>query len=116
VSGKYLWRHRRQSDASGPDAGRSFQQTAENLSRAAHLRVSNETLRQLSEQEAKAVLKAQQQGILGPGQSRLAPLLDDSRSHNELAPPGFLARHFWSGSLQSHRSAAYDDRRDELPC
>lgn len=45
----------------------SFQQTAENLSRAAHLTVSKETLRQLIEQEGKAVLKAQQRGTLSPG-------------------------------------------------
>lgn len=44
----------------------SFQQTAENLARAAHVLVSKETLRELIEQEGKAVLKAQQRGELGP--------------------------------------------------
>jgi hypothetical protein len=44
----------------------SFQQTAENLARAAHLTVSKETLRQLIEGEGKAVLKAQQRGELAP--------------------------------------------------
>jgi hypothetical protein len=42
----------------------SFAQTAENLARAAHLTVSKETLRQLIEEEGKAVLKAQQRGEL----------------------------------------------------
>jgi hypothetical protein len=44
----------------------SFQQTAENLARAAHLTVSKETLRQLIEQEGQAVLKKQQRGELAP--------------------------------------------------
>lgn len=44
----------------------SFRQTAENLARAAHLVVSKETLRQLIEQEGKAVLDAQRRGVLAP--------------------------------------------------
>lgn len=44
----------------------SFQQTAANLARAAHLTVSKETLRKLIEEEGKAVLKAQQRGELAP--------------------------------------------------
>jgi hypothetical protein len=44
----------------------SFQQTAENLARAAHLNVSKETLRKLIEEEGRAVLKAQQRGELAP--------------------------------------------------
>ncbi|MGH6793661.1 MAG: hypothetical protein ACREDH_00280, partial [Methylocella sp.] len=40
----------------------SFQQTAENLARAAHLSVSKETLRQLIEREGQAVLQAQRHG------------------------------------------------------
>jgi hypothetical protein len=44
----------------------SFQQTAENLARAAHLSISKETLRQLIEGEGKAVLKVQQRGELAP--------------------------------------------------
>lgn len=47
-------------------ASTSFAQTAENLARAAHLTVSKETLRQLIEEEGKAVLKAQQRGELTP--------------------------------------------------
>jgi hypothetical protein len=47
-------------------ASASFQQTAENLARAAHLTVSKETLRQLIEQEGQAVLKQQQRGELLP--------------------------------------------------
>ena len=44
----------------------SFQQTADNLARAAHLKVSKETLRQLIEQEGRAVLEAQRRGELSP--------------------------------------------------
>jgi hypothetical protein len=44
----------------------SFRMTADNLSRAAHLEVSHETLRQLIESEGKSVQKAQQQGTLSP--------------------------------------------------
>lgn len=44
----------------------SFQQTADNLARAAHLTVSKETLRQLIEQEGRSVLEAQRRGLLGP--------------------------------------------------
>jgi hypothetical protein len=47
-------------------ASASFQQTAENLARAAHLTVSKETLRQLIEHEGQAVLKQQQRGELLP--------------------------------------------------
>jgi hypothetical protein len=45
----------------------SFQQTADNLARAAHLVVSKETLRQLVEQEGRSVLAAQRRGQLAPG-------------------------------------------------
>ncbi|HET6878636.1 MAG TPA: hypothetical protein VFI31_00595 [Pirellulales bacterium] len=44
----------------------SFQQTAENLKRAAHLEVSKETLRQLIEQEGRKVFEAQRRGELAP--------------------------------------------------
>ena len=44
----------------------SFQQTAENLKRAAHLEVSKETLRQLIEQEGRKVCEAQRRGELAP--------------------------------------------------
>ena len=44
----------------------SFQQTADNLARAAHLSVSKETLRQIIEQEGRGVLEAQRRGLLGP--------------------------------------------------
>jgi uncharacterized protein UPF0236 len=44
----------------------SFRQTAENLARAAHLEISKETLRQLVEQEGRAVLEAQRRGELAP--------------------------------------------------
>lgn len=44
----------------------SFQQTADHLARAAHLEVSKETLRQLIEQEGRAVLEAQRRGELSP--------------------------------------------------
>jgi hypothetical protein len=47
-------------------ASTSFQQTAENLARTAHLTVGKETLRQLIEQEGQAVLKRQQRGELTP--------------------------------------------------
>lgn len=44
----------------------SFQQTADNLARAAHLEASKETLRQLIEQEGRTVLEAQRRGELSP--------------------------------------------------
>jgi hypothetical protein len=44
----------------------SFQQTANNLARAAHLVVSKETLRQLIEQEGRSVVEAQRRGLLAP--------------------------------------------------
>jgi hypothetical protein len=44
----------------------SFEQTAENLVRAAHLDVCKETLRQLIEQEGRHVLEAQHRGELAP--------------------------------------------------
>jgi len=47
-------------------ASSSFQQTAENLARTAHLAVGKETLRQLIEQEGQAVLKRQRRGELSP--------------------------------------------------
>lgn len=42
----------------------SFRQTADNLARAAHLEASKETLRQLIEQEGRAVLQAHRRGEL----------------------------------------------------
>jgi len=47
-------------------ASTSFQQTAANLARTAHLTVGKETLRQLIEQEGRAVLQRQQRGELSP--------------------------------------------------
>lgn len=44
----------------------SFQQTAENLARTAHLDASKETLRQLIEQEGRSVIEAQRRGLLAP--------------------------------------------------
>jgi hypothetical protein len=44
----------------------SFQKTAENLTRAAHLAISKEALRQLIEAEGKAVQRALQRGELEP--------------------------------------------------
>jgi hypothetical protein len=44
----------------------SFQQTADHLARAAHIEVSKETLRQLIEQEGRAVIEAQRRGELSP--------------------------------------------------
>jgi hypothetical protein len=44
----------------------SFEKTAENLARAAHLSISKEALRQLIEGEGKVVLRALQRGVLEP--------------------------------------------------
>lgn len=44
----------------------SFQQTADNLARTAHLEASKETLRQLIESEGRRVIEAQRRGLLAP--------------------------------------------------
>jgi hypothetical protein len=44
----------------------SFQQTADNLARTAHLEASKETLRQLVESEGRCVIEAQRRGLLAP--------------------------------------------------
>jgi hypothetical protein len=44
----------------------SFEQTAENLNRTAHLEASKETLRQLIESEGRRVVEAQRRGQLAP--------------------------------------------------
>jgi hypothetical protein len=48
-------------------SARSFDKAAENLGRAAQVRISGEFLRQVVEAEGKAVLKAEQTGELVPG-------------------------------------------------
>jgi hypothetical protein len=58
---------------------RSFQKAADNLTRAAQIRLSDELLRQLVETEGQAVLKAQQRGALVLPWSATACVLKDAQ-------------------------------------
>jgi hypothetical protein len=89
----------------------SFQQTAENLSRAAHLTVSKETLRQLIEQEGKAVLKAQQRGTLGPGWQAQDCRTEGGKTRVYLGSDGVMVPLVTDAEKQKRRTKIKEQRK-----
>jgi hypothetical protein len=89
----------------------SFQQTAENLARAAHLTVSKETLRQLIEGEGKAVLKAQQRGALGPDWQATDCLAANGKTRVYLGCDGVLVPLITDTEKQQRRTRVKEKRK-----
>lgn len=89
----------------------SFQQTAENLARAAHLTVSKETLRQLIEGEGKAVLKAQQRGELAPDWQASQCRTASGRSRAYLGSDGVMVPLVTDAEKQKRRTKVKEKRK-----
>jgi hypothetical protein len=82
----------------------SFQQTAENLARAAHLNVSKETLRKLIEEEGRAVLKAQQRGELAPDWEASECRAENGKSRVYLGSDGVMVPLVTDAEKQKRRA------------
>jgi hypothetical protein len=89
----------------------SFQQTAENLARAAHLTVSKETLRQLIEQEGQAVLKKQQRGELAPPWQASDCLTSSNKTRVYLGCDGVLVPLVTDSEKQQRRAKVKQKRK-----
>jgi hypothetical protein len=89
----------------------SFQQTAENLARAAHLSVSKETLRCLIEQEGKAVLKAQQRGELCPDWEAAECLTEQGKTRVYLGCDGVMVPLVTDAEKQKRRTKVKEKRK-----
>jgi hypothetical protein len=89
----------------------SFQQTAENLARAAHLTVSKETLRQLIEGEGKAVLKAQQRGELAPDWEAAECRTQTGQSRVYLGSDGVMVPLITDAEKQTRRTKVKEKRK-----
>ena len=89
----------------------SFEQTAENLSRAAHISVSKETLRQLIEAEGRAVLKAQQQGALAPPWQAADCQVESGKTRVYLGCDGVLVPLVTAAEKQKRRACVKQKRK-----
>lgn len=89
----------------------SFECTAENLARAAHLRVSKETLRQLIEGEGKAVLKTQQRGELAPDWQATECLTENRQSRVYVGCDGVMVPLITDAEKQKRRTTVKEKRR-----
>jgi hypothetical protein len=89
----------------------SFGQTAENLSRAAHVPVSKETVRQLIEAEGRAVLKAQQQAVLGPPWEAAECRVESEKTRVYLGCDGVLVPLVTAGEKQKRRAHVKQKRK-----
>ena len=89
----------------------SFQQTAENLARAAHLTASKETLRKLIEEEGRAVLKAQQRGELAPDFQAQDCTAENGKSRVYLGCDGVMVPLVTDAEKQKRRTKVKDKRK-----
>jgi len=89
----------------------SFEMTAANLARAAHLTVSKETLRKLIEGEGKAVLKAQQRGELSPDWEAADCKAENGKSRIYLGCDGVMVPLVTDAEKQKRRTKVKDKRK-----
>jgi hypothetical protein len=89
----------------------SFQQTAENLARAAHLHVSKETLRQLIEQEGRSVMDAQRRGALGPDWEATDCRTESGATRVYLGSDGVMVPLVTDAEKQQRRAAVRQKRK-----
>jgi uncharacterized protein UPF0236 len=89
----------------------SFEQTSENLARAAHLNVSKETLRQLIEQEGRSVLAAQRRGALNPNWQAAQCRTDSGTTRVYLGCDGVLVPLVTEAEKQKRRAAVRQKRQ-----
>jgi hypothetical protein len=89
----------------------SFQQTADNLARAAHLEVSKETLRQLIEQEGRSVIEAQRRGMLAPDWQAADCRTDSGATRVYLGSDGVMVPLITDAEKQKRRTAVKKKRQ-----
>jgi hypothetical protein len=89
----------------------SFQQTAENLARAAHLTASKETLRTLIEEEGRAVLKAQRRGELAPDFQASDCVVETGKTRIYLGCDGVMVPLITDAEKQKRRAKIKEKRR-----
>lgn len=89
----------------------SFEMTAANLARAAHLTVSKETLRNLIEGEGKAVLKAQQRGELAPDWEARDCKTENGKSRVYMGSDGVMVPLVTDAEKQKRRTKVKDKRQ-----
>ena len=89
----------------------SFQQTAENLARTAHLDVSKETLRQLIEQEGRSVIEAQRRGQLAPDWEAIDCGTESGATRVYLGVDGVMVPLITDAEKQTRRTAVKKKRQ-----
>lgn len=89
----------------------SFQQTAENLARTAHLEASKETLRQLIEQEGRSVLEAQRRGQLAPDWEAADCETESGTTRVYLGADGVMVPLITDAEKQTRRTAVKKKRQ-----
>jgi hypothetical protein len=89
----------------------SFQRTADNLARTAHLDVSKETLRQLIEQEGRAVFDAQRRGKLAPDWQATDCRTESGTTRLYLGSDGVMVPLVTDGEKQKRRAAVLQKRK-----
>ena len=89
----------------------SFQQTAENLARAAHLAVSKETVRQLIEQEGRSIIAAQRRGLLAPDWEAADCRTDSGATRVYLGADGVMVPLITDAEKQKRRAAVKKKRQ-----
>src|SRR5262245_8092615 len=95
----------------------SFQQMADNLARTAHLEVSKETLRQLIEQEGRAVLDAQRRGELAPNWEATDCRTESGATRVYLGSDGVMVPLVTDAEKQKRRATVRQKRqRSGRPC
>lgn len=89
----------------------SFQQTAENLARTAHLDVSKETLRQLIEQEGRNVIETQRRGLLAPAWEAVDCGTESGATRVYLGVDGVMVPLITDAEKQTRRAAVKKQRQ-----
>jgi hypothetical protein len=89
----------------------SFDKAAENLGRAAQVRISGELLRQVVEAEGKMVLKAEQTGALAPGWTAADCTTEAGPTRVDLGSEGVMVPMVTDAEKQARRQKVRQKRR-----
>lgn len=93
-------------------ASRSFKMTAENLKKSAQLSLSHETVREVVEQEGKAVLELARRGELAPTWHARQCQLADGQSRVYLSSDGFMVPTITAEEKQARRRKVVEKRKN----
>lgn len=92
-------------------ASTSFEQTAKNLARTAHVEVSKETLRQLIESEGRCVIEAQRRGQLAPDWEASECRTESNTTRVYLGADGVMVPMVTDAEKQKRRAAVKKKRQ-----